>query len=422
MLIKYYDIIIISKTYKNVQDMNVCARVVVLSFTSLIILASQIPLSFASYSSTQTVAASGTIVYPYIKSTTILKHIVVYPYTITDADAAFIASHFDLVDFDWDATAGFQKIKAANPNIIMIGYRDFMWMPTWYSDWSTVNQNESWFLHDIRGNRITSSAASDAYAMNISSAGWRNYIANWCTSKLAANPTIDGIFADDVGEAIIFSPYWINPFNVPLTDIPGDIITNWNTYMAGMIQTVKTALGSKLLIINTPDLNGFLMQYCDGQMIEHFLHCSYKAANDFSQTDPIGEMSLLEQLSATGKIVMAHCEALVPQNPTAADIELVHKCAVYCLSGYLLSFSGKSTFGFGCLHQDYTGHQCYWDEMDAPIGDPTGVRYNVQGDLWARDFTTGKVFLNVGDANTYTVNVAGKNYSVAPRSGLIVPT
>jgi hypothetical protein len=50
--------------------MNVRARIAVLSFASLIILASQISLSFAPYSSTKTVAASGTIVYPtYIVST-----------------------------------------------------------------------------------------------------------------------------------------------------------------------------------------------------------------------------------------------------------------------------------------------------------------------------------------------------------------
>lgn len=58
------------KTYKNVQDMNVRVRIAVLSFTSLIILVSQIPLSFAPYSSTKTVAASGTIVYhTYIVTT-----------------------------------------------------------------------------------------------------------------------------------------------------------------------------------------------------------------------------------------------------------------------------------------------------------------------------------------------------------------
>jgi hypothetical protein len=192
--------------------------------------------------------------------------------------------------------------------------------------------------------------------------------------------------------------------------------------MAGMIQTVKTALGSKLLIINTPDLNGFFVQYCDGQLIEHFLHRSYYAANDFTQTNPINEMMLMEKLSATGKIIMAHTEAIVPQNPTTANIEQVHKTAVYCLGGYLLSYSGKATFGFGAMSTDYTGHECYWAEMDKSIGSPTGVRYNVQGDLWARDFTAGKVFLNVGDANTYTVNVAGTNYSVPPRSGLIMPT
>ena len=424
MLIKYYDIIILSKTCKDLQDMNMRARITVFSFIAIIILVSQISSPLASFSSSIAVAASGTII--YVKPKTILKSLVVYPYTITDDLASFIGSHFDLVDFDWGATYNFQKIKTANPNITMIGYRDFMYMPTWYSDWSIVNQtqNEDWFLHTKYGNtsqyRMQNNGGG-AYVMNISSIGWRNYLANWVSKKLATYPMIDGIFADDVGEAIIFSPSWTNPFNVPLTDLDPSVISNWNTNMAGLLQTVKTAMGSKLLIINTPDLNGFLIQYCDGQMIEHFLHRSHRSLTDYTQTKPIGEMNLLEQLSATGKIVMAFSGAIIPQNPTQTDIELTHKCMLYSLCGFLLAYSGMANYGFQFLHTDYTGHNCYWDEMDASIGTPVGAKYNVQGDLWARDFTAGRVFLNIGDLNTYTVDVGGTNYTITPRSGLIVP-
>ena len=80
------------------------------------------------------------------------------------------------------------------------------------------------------------------------------------------------------------------------------------------------------------------------------------------------------------------------------------------------------SFGFQSLDSDYTGHDSYWDEMDSPIGTPVGARYNVQGSLWARDFVNGKVFLNVGDIDNYTISVAGTEYNIAPRSGLIVPS
>lgn len=416
MFIKYYDIIVLSKTCEDVQYMNTRARIAVLSFTSLIILASQISLSFASYSSTKTVAASGTIAYPYIKSTTILKHLVVYPYTIDDELAAFIASHFNLVDFDFGATIGFEKIKALNPNVTMVGYRDIMAMHTWYEDWSEVNSHEDWFLHDVNGNRVMS-AGYGWYAMDVGNAGWRSHYADFVKAKLAAYPMVDGIFADDVWDARYLD--W-GMLSVPLADIPLAVRTNWNSNMAGMIQYVKNALGDKLLIINTAEYNGDFLQYCDGQMIEGFVHASWEGLYDYSQ-DPIYDIGILERLSASGKIVMANSGANIPENPSTSDIEQTHKVMLYCLSGFLLGHSGNANFGFQCLHTDYTGDRGYWEEMDAPIGVPTGAKYNIQGDLWTRDFTNGKVFLNVGDANTYTVNVAGINYSVAPRSGLIVP-
>lgn len=405
--------------------LNKSTRIAIISFTLLIVLISQVPLTFAPSSTSTTVASSGTIAYPSAGSANMLKHLVAYSTTITDELASFIGSNFDLVDFDFGGTPDFQKIKSANPSMKIIGYRDFCWMPVWYSDWSIVNQpqNEGWFLHTKFGTtseyRVMNKAdVPNAYAMNPASAGWRNYIATWVSNKLAEYPMVDGIFGDDVGEAIFLN--W-DPFNVPVGDLSADVVTNWNANMAGLIQTVKNAMGSKLLIINTPDRNGYLMQYCDGQMIEHFLHRSYLAPNDFGGTDPIGyELSLLEKLSATGKTVMAFSGAAIPSSPSSTDIELTHKCMLYTLSGFLLAYSGNAGFGFQSLKTDSTGQKGYWAEMDAPIGTPIGSRYNVQGSLWARDFTNGKVFLNVGDFNTYTVNVAGISYSVAPRSGLIV--
>jgi hypothetical protein len=421
--IKSYDYEWLRISVKDLPDMNIPARIIALSLTLFIVLLSQISVSFAPSGAvfTKTAFSSGTIVYPNLKTATILKTLVAYS-TVSADDAAFIASHFNFVDFDFGGVTGFAQIKALNPNITLIGYADVSHVATWQSYWNTVNQNESWFLHTKYGNtsayRVINTANNQPF-MDFSNSGWRNFIANWCASKLAANPTIDGIFADNVAEAIILG--W-NQFNVPVTDLPADIVNNWNTYMIGMIQTVKAAIGNRLLVINSPDQNGLFIQYCDGQMIEHFLHPTFYAPTDFSAPDPIDHMSLLERLSATGKIVMAFSGADIPQNPTATDIEQTHQCMLYCLAGFLLASGGKATFGYQMLQFDYTGHRGYWDEMDASIGVPTGAKYNIQGDLWTRDFTNGKVFLNVGDVNTYTVDVAGINYSVAPRSGLTVPS
>jgi hypothetical protein len=389
--------------------MNMRARIAVLSFTSLIILVSQISLSFALYSSTKTIVASG-----IIKPTTILKHLVVYS-RIDDATAAFIASHFDLVDFDFDYTVGFEKIKALNPNVIMVGYKCIFGMWPEFEDWAEVNAHEDWFLHDIYGNRLITNYGW--YAMDVGNSGWREHYANFVKAKLSTYPMVDGIFADNAWEARTLLR---DPWTVPVSQVPSSIHDNWNANMAGMIQYVKNALGNKLLVINSNEDHGYFLQYCDGQMLEGFMHGAWSGLYDYPD-DPFSWISPLEVLSATGKIVMAHSGANIPQNPSASEVEQTHKVMLYCLSGFLLGYSGNANFGFQFLDTDYTGHRCYWDEMDYPVGNPIGSRYNVQGDLWARDFTNGKVFLNIGDVNTYTVNVAGTAYSVAPRSGLIIP-
>jgi hypothetical protein len=385
------------------------ARIAVLSFTSLIILASQISLSFAPYSSTKTIAASG-----IIKPTTILKHLIVYS-RIDDETAAFIASHFDMVDFDFDYTVGFEKIKALNPNVIMVGYKCIFGMLPECEDWAEVNAHEDWFLHDVNGNRLISK--SGWYAMDVGNSGWREHYANFVKAKLAAYPMVDGIFADNAWEARTLLR---DPWTVPVSQVPSSIHDNWNANMAGMIQYVKNALGNKLLIINSNEENGYFLQYCDGQMLEGFMHGAWSGLYDYPD-DPINWISGLEGLSASGKIVMAQSGANIPQNPSASDVEQTHKVMLYCLSGFLLGYSGNANFGFQFLGADYTGHRSYWEEMDAPIGNPKGRYYQVEGSLYARDFDSGKAFLNIDDYSSYTVTVEGKSYTLEPRSGLIVP-
>ncbi len=392
--------------------MNTGALILVLMFASLLIITSQIPLSFAPNRFTKTIGSSGTIVNP-----TILKHVVTYN-SIDGQLADFIASNFNIVNFNLDGV-GFEKIKALNPDIIMVGYRCIMGMKTTFSDWAEVNAHEDWFLHDINGNRLEGNPNVFAgYVMDVGNPGWRSHYATIVKAYLDAYPMVDGIFADNAWE-------WYNfhndQFTVDRSLIPQSIQLRWHNDMVGMIQYVKSVIGSKLLIINSDEWSGDYLKYCDGQMIEGFVHAEWKGQNDYLR-DTIQDIGSLEKLSVSGKIVMAHSGTAIPQNPSTSDVEQTHRVMLYCLSSFLLGYGGKANFGFQNLYTDYTGHKSYWDEMNAPIGFPTSAKYNIQEDLWARDFENGKVFLNVGDVSTFTVNVGGTAYSLAPRSGLIVPS
>ena len=398
--------------------MHACARIAVFSLTLLVVLVSQIAPSFAPYSPSKIIASSGTIVAAMPK--TMLKHLVVYPYSFTSESASFVASHFDIVAFDFSATKNYQLIKAANPNVIMIAYVDFMFTNTGSEGWNEVNLHEDWFLHDTNGNRLIGSGSSFiGYAMDVGNSGWRSHYANYVKAKLEANPTADGIFADNVWE---WYDYRSDSFTVPRSLVPTEIQQRWHNDMIGMLQYVKSVIGNKLLVINSNEYSGDYIKYCDGQMIEGFMHPQWNGLYDYSWNNPISDIGILETLSASGKLVMAQSGANIPQNPSASDIEQTHKVMLYCLSGFLMGYSGKANFGFQFLHSDYTGQRSYWEEMDAPIGTPVGAKYNIQGSLWARDFTNGKAYINISDNTSYTVSVEGTNYTIPPRSGLIIPT
>jgi hypothetical protein len=386
----------------------------------LIVVVSQISVSFASSISTAGIVSSGTIVYSQAPTRVWDLMCADYGTPINSSIATYLGSHFNLVDVGFELNNGFQLLKNANPNIIIIGYVDFIWYGT--------GGDESWYLHDNNGTRVQRS--DGWYLMNPASSGWRNYTATRCARFLSTYPLCDGIFADNVQTAVFFK--W-SQLNVPVANIPdpvtgtGSVTTNWNTYMAGLVQRVKAAMASKILIINCPDAEGNLIDYCDGQMIEGFMHPAWFASTHYP--DPLSGMysiPLLEQLAATGKIVLAYSGATIPANPTASDKAAMDQCMLYCLCGFLLGYSGKAMFGcmsFTTGSVDlYSYGQGYWPAMDSPIGTPVGARYNVQGSLWARDFTNGKVYLNVDDSTSYTVTVGSTNYTVSPRSGLIVTT
>jgi len=389
--------------------MNMHTHIAVLSFTLLIIiLVSSISVSIASYTPTITIPSSGMVK----EKVTVRKHLVVYPYTIDDATAAFIASHFDLVDFDFGATIGFEKIKALNPDVIMVGYRDIMMMDSYLADWAEVNLHEDWFLHDVNGNRLILKDYG-CYAMDVGNSGWRSHYANFVKAKLDAYPIADGIFADDVWE---WEDYSNDAWTVNRSLVPREIQQRWHNDMIGMIQYVKSVIGSKLLILNTDDWTGDYLKYADGMMLEGFVHASWWELDYFGWAgfNPLSHVDILADLSATGKYFLAQSGAASPTDPDKA-----HKMMLYCLGSFMLGVNGpKASFGWLFYHNALDGSGCYYPEMDTDIGAPQG-KYYIKDGLYARDFEHGWVLVNFS-TNTLSTVMEGTTYILEPHSAVIV--
>jgi len=345
----------------------------------------------------------------------LIKGIVAYLSPMTAEVASNIGSHFDIADTSFDVS-GWTQIKTANPNTVVIGYKDLIGVYAPDASWP-----ETWFVHDINGVRIRS--VSYGWYMMDPGSGWADYIANQMLALVNANPQIDGIFADDVWDTRFFT--W-GMLTVPDSSVPASVISNWNANMITCLQKVKTALGSKYLIINSPEPNGLFAPYADGVMFEGLFHPQWKGMNDYSwwgSTNPMNAVAVVETLtaSAPGKLFwILDGVSDLPSNPTQAQIDQAHSVMMLSLVGTLLGVNTSANLCFA-FQPDYGGGDSYWAETDLPIGTPIGARYGIAGqtNLWARNFSNGRVYLNA-DTVAKTVVVGTTTYTIAPRSGLIV--
>lgn len=103
----------------------------------------------------------------------IQKFSIAYGDDIGDTECQnFIANHFDMVDCPSSQTSGAANIKALNSKIKILGYYDSIMEAKTYSDWSTVNSHEDWFVHSLSGSRVERNVYPGQYLMNPGS-GWR---------------------------------------------------------------------------------------------------------------------------------------------------------------------------------------------------------------------------------------------------------
>ena len=384
------------------RDMN---RTAILSFTLLIIFCvsvGQILPSFASYTSTKTIATLGIIKEKVVEPTRIRKHLVAYVGGFTNEDADFIVSNFDMLITIFETASTIGRIKELNHNITILGYRDIIAMHSYYEDWEEVDSHEDWFLHDINGNRLVHNYWG-WYAMDVGNTGWRSHYANYVKDKLDSFP-FDGVFADDTWRRFPNDRWTVAP-----SDIPAEIGQRWYNDMIGMIQYVKSVLGSNLLILNTDDWTGEYLKYADGMMFEGFIHASWWELDYFGWDgfNPLNHVDTLANLSSMGKYFLADSGAKIPDNPTQDDLDKTHKVVLYCFASFLLGVNGeRASFAFNNI-KSKDGSRGYYYEFDVSLGSPVNQYYSF-GSVYVRDFTYGKVLVNP-TSSSWTVDL-DQNY------------
>jgi len=372
---------------KNMSKIGIHV-IIALTISSLLLLPT---FSSASTTSNVTVNTSGLVL--YIR-TPINKNLIAYGFSWNTTLISFVANHYSLVDcdFDYDLSA-MASIRAINPNMIIIGYKDLIEDGPGFSDWASVSSQESWFVHDASGNRITT--YNGEYLMNVSSTGWMQHWVSYVNSELANNTCYNGVFADNVWNTV--TQDWLG-LSSP---VPNPTSAGWHKATIAFLQYIKANLmPGKILVVNTEEFDtDDYLTVADGQMLEGYEHGPWMNVTYVGHRATI---DCLARKSGMGKMVWADAGTLTT-NASQAQIDAMSN---YCYASFLIGLNGSQTsYGWSQNPRGDYSTVTYPPIMDTNIGSPTDQYYSSQN-VYMRDFTGGKVLFNPS-ANSYTINLGG---------------
>lgn len=354
-------------------------RTAVFSFINLIILcsiASEISLAVASYTPTQVITASGTIIQKE-SEIKFLKSINVWGFTsLMPQEFIEHVAKFDLIATSFEIKESARQIKQLNPEALILGYKDVMGINTQTDDYQEVNQHEDWFVHDIYGNRLVNKDWG-WYCMDVGNQGWRQHCVDYLKEKFDLY-AFDGVFADDV-----WSQLWKEAWTVPPEDVPD--YPDWHQQMIGFIQYVRLQINPKIFISNTPN-NDDYVDVSDGKV--------WEGLGQYNAEITVLDISSLARRSAEGKYCLVWSKNY--QEDTFSSMQ-------YGLSCYLLGVNGsKAYFGWNNVWSESKGYYPEFEDVKL-LGNALNEYYSYQS-VYARDFENGKVLLNPS-WNTHTVNL-----------------
>lgn len=335
----------------------------------------------------------------------------------SSANQEFIASHFDLLDCPRTYQTAVANVKTLNPKITVLGYYDACLMSSSYDDWTTVNQHEDWFLHDINGNRVRPSAYSNEYVMNPNS-GWSTYYAQQCKQFLSNYPQYSGIFSDDVMTDINAIGF---QFTVSYSKLPSNVLPNWGTWTHQLIQTTQTAIGTHMLMPNA----WIYPQYCQDithvHFWEGFIHSSNYAYNDndFNVENILSAIDLLHTQAKLGNIIAVNSGCANADSHTVQAKAWMMFC--YACFAFATVDVTKAYFSWQFFSDD-SSHGWY-PEMDIVLGQPVADYYKITNPyVYAREFANYYVVANLNSlgtgAVTFTLN--GVSHTLSPSTAVLI--
>jgi hypothetical protein len=353
------------------------------------------------------------------------------PSGLSNAMMQFLAMHID--GTQKELLNQTNQFRAINPNFTVLHYQlgtgnspyQYIINNQWASDWSYVNQQESWFAHQSYSGEpqpaanLASGRVGNSTGWNqadIANSAWQQYTLNQVLQNIAATGS-NGWFADSFTYGIGGAGYdGTIPTRYQGTNAansaawPGGV--TWTDQFANWAQTIETAFARYNAANGTnyqflPNLDARVtsweprwydnangVPFIDGAFLEDF--GQYTDTYDWT-------LSMNQGLNLTnnGKIV------IMQPYPSADPSTAAGQQQVNFFLGTYLLLKGNETY----LNIDYGGGVQYYPQYELNLGTAvTPLQSNVSGYLWngvyRRNFQNGFVLVNPG-TTTYTLNLGG---------------
>lgn len=347
----------------------------------------------------------------------------------TDSAAAFpdyswTANHEQVVDLQAWQTQELYALKAANPNITVLMYKNASSVsdsPDSSGRYATgvsydeANAND-WLLRNTSGSPFTFNGYSTLWASDIGSSGYQQAWASNVISELNSAPW-DGVLIDDVNPTIKWH-YCVTC----VAKYPSD--AQYGAAMQRFVQAVGPRIQAdhKLAIANIGSWAGYesvadpWLRSLSGAEDEMFLKWGSVPGDGYADpttwADQLGEVRLA---ASEGKLFIGITHS------SNTDV----RAAVYGYATELLAGNGDAVFYMG---NDYT-NETWFPEYNYALGSPQGGATQLSDGVYRRLFANGMALVNP-TLSTQNVTLGGtysgsgltnvKAVRMGPQSGLVL--
>jgi hypothetical protein len=391
-----------------------------IAFTLAVLVAIS-PYAYSVTICSRSVSSYGTIQPDFEKQQqiVILRHLIE-----TWAFTAEETSNSDIWSGHYDALCRVPELRALNPNIICLLYRNIrtVWGPNNIYEYNAAQlqlfMDKEWILKDENSNFVTDENG-DGYFVDVGNSEYQNWLALWLEDYVLEY-SANGVFLDNclASSEIAWgcSQIPMNPrTNLPWTD------DEWHDAVVSLANTVKTTLGENRIVFANGIFNGNnwinRLQYYQGLMnsqIDGIMSEGW--ISDYSKTTWYDESTWKKSvdmavwindnfLSKENKFFIALCgNAAESTTPSGATLD---QYALFSYASLLLAASNNgNTLNYGSFLIENRTQNLFKTE----VGTPKNSYAIIQGThIYTRDFTNIKVLVNPTD-QTYTVNLNKEYY------------